>query len=64
MKISDAKVAVDREWEKLEHLPAWQVTKINSKRKVIEKAQRGRTVHFAILMVLCHLMNLELEQQF
>ena len=27
MKILDGKAAVDKEWEKLEHLPSWQVTK-------------------------------------
>ena len=64
MKISDAKAAVDKEWEKLEKMPAWQVTKVKSKTDVIQKAQQeGGTFHFASLMDLCHLKNLELEQQ-
>ena len=42
MKNPDAKAAGDRDWEWLENLPAWQVTKIKSKREVIEKAQRGK----------------------
>ena len=28
MKIPDAKAAVDKEWEKLEKLPVWQMTKV------------------------------------
>ena len=65
MNIPGAKAAVDKEWEKLEKLPAWQVTEVKSKKKNIEKAQKeGRTVHFAKLMDLCHLKNSELEQEF
>ena len=63
MKISDAKAAVDKEWKKLEKMPAWKVTKVKSKTEVIQKAQEGGTFHFASLMDLCHLKNLELEQQ-
>ena len=45
-------------------MPAWQVTKVKSKTEVIQKAQQeGGTFHFASLMDLCHLKNLELEQQ-
>ena len=44
-KIPDAKVAVDKEWEKLEKLPAWQTTKLKSKREGILEAQKEeRTV--------------------
>ena len=63
MKISDAKAAVDKELAKLEKMPAWQVTKVKSKTEVIPKAQEGGTFHFASFMDLCHLKNLELEQQ-
>ena len=31
MKIPDAKAAVDKEWEKLEKLPAWQMTNVKSR---------------------------------
>ena len=42
MKIQDAKAAVDKEW---------QVTKIKSKKEVIEKAQKEwRTIHCSTLM--------------
>ena len=65
MKIQDAKVAVDKEWEKLQQLPVWQVTKVKSRKEVFQKAQKeGRTVHFATLTDMCHLKNSELEQKF
>ena len=31
-KIPDAKAAVDREWKKLETIPAWQLDKVKSKK--------------------------------
>ena len=65
MKIPYAKAAVDKEWEKFEKLHAWQVTKVRSKREVLDKVPKeGRTDHFATLMNLCQLKNSELEQQF
>ena len=39
MKIPEAKAAVDKEWEKLETLPAWQLDMMNSKKKVVLEAQ-------------------------
>ena len=35
MKISDAKAAVYKEWQKVETIPAWQVDKMKSKKDVI-----------------------------
>ena len=32
MKIPAAKAAVDKEWEKLEKIPAWNLTKVRSKK--------------------------------
>ena len=62
MKISAAKAAVDKEWEKLEKILAWNLTKIISKKEVIDEARTsGATVHFASLMDICHLKNAELE---
>ena len=43
MKIPDANGAVDKEWGMFENLPA----------------QKGKTVHFASLMDICHLQNSE-----
>ena len=40
LKILDAKAAMDRDWEKLEKLPAWQLNNLKSKREVTLEAQR------------------------
>ena len=62
MNISAAKAAVDKEWEKLEKNPAWDLTKVRSKKEVIDEARTmGAKVHFASLMDICHLKNAELE---
>ena len=45
------KAAVDEEWEKLEKISAWNLTKVRSKKDVIDEARTsGATVHFASLM--------------
>ena len=51
MKIPDAKGVVDKEWKKLETIPAWQLDKVKGKKE-------------ATLMDTCHLKNVELEQKF
>ena len=62
MKIPAAKAAVDKEWEKLEKIPARDITKVRSKKEVIDEARtKGIKVHFASLMDICHLKNAELE---
>ena len=59
-KIPDAKAAVDKEWKKLETIPAWQLDIVNSKKEVILEAQKDKKkVHFAKLTDLCHLTNAE-----
>ena len=46
MKIPAAKAAVDQEWEKLEKIPAWDVTEVRSKPEVIDEARTsGAKVH-------------------
>ena len=62
MKIPAAKAAADKEWEKLDKISAWNLTKVRSKKEVIDEARtKGRKVHFASLMDICHLKNAELE---
>ena len=62
MKIPAAKAAVDKEWEKLEKISAWNLTKVKSKKDVIDEARTsGATVHFPSLMDICHLTNPELK---
>ena len=62
MKIPAAEAAVDEEWEKLEKIPPWDLTKVRNKSEVIDEARKeGRKKHFASLMDLCHLKKAELE---
>ena len=62
MKIPAAEATVDKEWEKLEKIPAWNLTKVRSKSEVIDEARtKGAKVHSASLMDICHLKNAELE---
>ena len=62
MKILGAKAAVDKEWEELEKIPAWQLTKVRNKKEVIDDAKKeSKTVHVASFMDLCHFKNSELE---
>ena len=43
-------------------ISAWNLTKVKSKKQVIDEARTsGATVHFASLMDICHLKNAELE---
>ena len=45
-----------------EKIPAWNLTKVRSKKEVIDEARTsGAKVHFASLMDICHLKNAELE---
>ena len=58
MKIPAAKAAADKEWEKLEKISAWNLTKVRDKSEVIDEARtKGKTVHVASLMEICHLKN-------
>ena len=62
MKILAAKASVDKEWEKLEKIPAWDITKVRNKSEVIDEARtKGIKVHFASLKDMFHLKNAELE---
>ena len=47
---------------KMEIISAWNLTKVRSKKEVIDEARtKGAKVHFASLMDICHLKNAELE---
>ena len=49
MKIPAAKAAVDKEWEKLEKIPARNLTKVRSKKEVIDEARtKGAKNHFVL----------------
>ena len=63
MKVPAAKTAVDKEWEKLEKIPEWDLTTVKNKSEVIDEAtNKDLNVHFASLVDLCHLKNAELEK--
>ena len=40
MKIPDVEAAVDKEWKKLETIPAWHSDKVKSKKEVFLEAQK------------------------
>ena len=64
IKIPDAKAAVDKEWKKLETIPAWKLERVRNKKEVILEAHRdSNKVHFASLMDICHLKNEESERK-
>ena len=49
-------------WEKLEKILAWDLTKVRSKKEVIDEAStKGAKVHFASLMDISHFKNADLE---
>ena len=54
MKFPGARAAVDKDWEKLEKILAWNLTKVKSKKMVIDESRTsGARVHFASLMEYC-----------
>ena len=53
---------MENEWKILEKILAWQLTKVRNKSEAIDEARnKGTIVHFASLMDICHLKNVELE---
>ena len=63
-EVPAAKAAVDKEWEKVEKISAWNLTKVRSEKEGIDEARTsGATVHFASLTDMCHLKNAELEAE-
>ena len=62
LRIPAAKAAVDKEWEKLDIISAWNLTEVRSKKEVIDEARTsGAKFHFASQMDICHFKNAELE---
>ena len=65
MKISEAKAAIHKDCEKNSKISAQQLTKVRTKKEVIDEARKEcRTVLCATLMDIGHLKNAELEPQF
>ena len=62
MKIPDARAAVDKEWKKVETIPAWDVEESQEQEGGYSgSTKRQKRAHFASLMDICHLKNAELE---
>ena len=55
MKIPAAKAAVDKEWEKLEKIPAWDLTKVTS--KSIDNVSEIKCILPAVVNSLCGLRS-------
>ena len=65
MKIPAARAAIDKEWDKLDNKPAWLFETVRSKRQVVEDAIRNKSqIHLGSVMVLCHLKNAQLGEEF
>ena len=66
MKIPDAKAAVNKEWKKLETIPAWQFGQSWEPKIILfwKHQETKKKVHFATLMDIFHRKNAELEPQF
>ena len=63
MTIPAPKTAVDREWDKLHKLPAWNTSTVRCKQDVINEAKaNNRQVHLTTLMDLYHLKHSELAE--
>ena len=64
MKFPAATAAVEKEWEKAEKIPAWNITKVKNKSEVMDEA-RKKAQKFILphLMDICHLKNAELEEK-
>ena len=66
MTTPDAKAAVDKERDKLQKKPAWQLTKVRNKKEVIAEAKKeSQTAHtFCVSLMDVYLFkNSELEQK-
>ena len=63
LQLPAAKAAVDKECEKLEKISAWNLTKVRSKKEVIDEARTsGAAVHFPSLMDIYLLKMLNWNQ--
>ena len=64
LNIRDAKAAVEKEWENWKRYRHGSWQKSETKKVIGEARNKGRKVHSASLMDLCHLKNSELEPQY
>ena len=63
MQIPAVKTALDKEWNKMKKVKAWDETKVRSKDAVIGEAKaKNTTLHVASLMDFCLPKLSELEE--
>ena len=48
MKIPDAKAAVDKEWKKLETIPAWNLEEVKSNKELLLETHRQQEKSFLL----------------
>ena len=64
LRIPEAKKTVEKEWAKLEKLPAWRHSTVQPWSLVQKRAKDlGKAIHRATLMDLCHIKHYELDPQ-
>ena len=62
MKIPEAKAAVDNEWNKLNHLPAWDLKEVQTSADVVGDARDFNSSASHHSMDMCHLTHVELAK--
>ena len=57
------RAALNKEWDKLDNITAWDVSKVQPRAKVVAQAKKDKVpVHFGDIMQLCHIKNSELDE--
>jgi len=65
MRIPDARKAVNREWDKLDDIKAWDFGSVASKWKVKKRAKdEKKVIHFGTVRALCHKKNAQIASEF
>ena len=63
-KIDKAKAAVQKEWDQLASLPAWDLPGVQEYHQVSNRAaSTGKTIYFCRLFPLCHIKHSELSPE-
>ena len=62
MNILDTQATVDKAWDKLTNLPAWDFKQIKFKSEVVQLAKKDGRVHLGFLMDFRHLKHFGLAK--
>ena len=63
LKILATKAAVDKEWEKMEKISAWNLTKVKNKKEVIEEAWTSNIKKIILASLMDLMFETELEEK-